>query len=309
MYKVAVVIVVVISVAISLYGYYRIPKNETDKKEFAKLTVAQIIPLLALIVPLILPEEGTKVFFPEIEDKIKENSKLKEKLAQRDSLIVTTNSEKKELQDNDNIKRLSEKNYADIQNVSLVVDGLKKETKPSVALINDNLYISQNLLQEIIDKEIFYEETSSTFFIGGQGNKVTKQSLEEDYSILYSGERYKSFGNPKLFDTKEVTTVAGKEITQGFILEDSKYDESYVLIRLDKQFSSIEFDVGKVDDPNEYKIEDAVMKLELDGREKYKETIRAQIASKHYKFDVMGTQTLKISLLDSSSTFGFYNFI
>lgn len=134
----------------------------------------------------------------------------------------------------------------------------------------------------VVDKEIFYEETSRTFFIGWQGNKVTKQSLEEDYSILYGGERYKSFGNPQLFETKEDTTVAGKEITQGFILEDSKYDESYVLIRLDKQFSSIEFDVGKVDDPNEYKIEYAVMKLELDVKEKYKEPIRAQIASEHY---------------------------
>ncbi|MFS1134942.1 hypothetical protein ACFDAB_15220, partial [Enterococcus hirae] len=131
---------------------------------------------------------------------------------------------------------------------------------------------------------------------------------EDNYSMLYNGKNYISLDSVDNSSIKE-PKIAGIEMTQGFILEDSKFDDSYVLLRLDGKYSSIEFDAGMLDNTSEYNIEDGDIKIELDGKEKYKEKIPADIATTHYKFDVPETRTLKISLNNSNAIFGFYNVI
>lgn len=302
------IFIVVASLTSFLYGYskLKVDSESRDKKDLYALIIGLIIPLCTLLFPIIFPQEGTKILFPEMENKIKENEKLKKEIAQKDKLISNFNL--KEEKFNKKIKSLGDKNFADLKKVNLVEDGLKKDTQVSVAQVNESIYIENDALEKILGKSIKYDELDNKLFVGGNGEKISKESLADNYSILYSGSNYKVGDNP---DKKipDDYTVAGKEFTDGFILESSKWSESYVLIRLDDKYSSIEFDVGKADVSTGSDIENGKLKIELDGKEKYKETVDAQVASTHLKYDVTGAKTMKISLLDSSSEFGFYNVI
>lgn len=271
-----------------------------------KLGIGLLIHLFTLVIPLIIPQERTKIIFPEIEDKIEENNKLKTEIDDRNKIIANMSKEKEKLVDE--IKNLNDKNFAELKTASLVVDGLKNKTKSSVAMINGLMYLNQETTRELLNQQVFYDENNETIYIGNKGNKITKEDLECNYSMLYNGKGYVSLDSIDGSTIKE-PKVAGIEMTQRFIIEGSSFDNSYALFRLDGKYSSIEFDAGMLDNTSQYSISDAVIKLELDGTEKYKEKIRADIASKHYKFDVTGIKTLKINLSDSNAMFGFYNVI
>ena len=268
--------------------------------------IGLLIHLFTLVIPLIIPQERTKIIFPEIEDKIEENNKLKTEIDDRNKIIANMSKEKEKLVDE--IKNLNDKNFAELKTASLVVDGLKNKTKSSVAMINGLMYLNQETTRELLNQQVFYDENNETIYIGNKGNKITKEDLEGNYSMLYNGKGYVSLKSIDGSTIKE-PKVAGIEMTQGFIIEGSSFDNSYALFRLDGKYSSIEFDAGMLDNTSQYSISNAVIKLELDGTEKYKEKIRADIASKHYKFDVTGIKTLKINLSDSNAMFGFYNVI
>lgn len=145
-------------------------------------------------------------------------------------------------------------------------------------------------------------------FIGGKGEKISKVALSDDYSILYSGSNYKSIGNSN-DKIENDYTVAGKEFTDGFILEASYWSETYVLIRVDDKYSSIEFDVAKADVSEGSDIKNGKLKIELDGKETDKGIADAQVASQHLKYDITGANTVKISMSGSTSEFAFYNVV
>lgn len=301
-----VIAIILISVGASIFGYYRlkIDNDKREKKDFLALFIGQLIPLFALIIPMLFPQEGTKVFFPEMEKKIEENKTLKKEISEKDKIISNSNLEEDKL--NKKLKNLSAKNYADLKKVNLVEDGLKKDNQVSIATVDDSQYIEAKDMASILDQSIQYDEVDGNLYVGGKSGKVTKEALVDDYSILYSGSNYKSFGDPDR-DIPEDYTVAGKELSDGFIIESSSYQDSYVLIRLDDKYSSIAFDVGKADVTTGSDIENGKLSIELDGKEKYKETVNAEIASQQYQFDVTGAKTLKLSMTKSSSEFAFYN--
>ncbi|NTM67348.1 hypothetical protein HQ711_06040, partial [Enterococcus faecium] len=102
--------------------------------------IGLLIHLFTLVIPLIIPQERTKIIFPEIEDKIEENNKLKTEIDDRNKIIANMSKEKEKLVDE--IKNLNDKNFAELKTASLVVDGLKNKTKSSVAMINGLMYLN-----------------------------------------------------------------------------------------------------------------------------------------------------------------------
>lgn len=307
-YKFIIIIVVLVSLGVTLWGYNRIPDKEKNKKEFVKLGIGLIIPLFTLISSLVIPKEVTSFMLsPELEDKIKENDNLKKEIADKDKIILNTTKEKEKLLNK--VKELNEKNYAEIKSTDLVIDGLKIEDNASISFINNSMYVEQDTVKKIVNKEIIYDETTETVYVGNNGQKITKEALEDNYSMLYNGKNYISLVDTvEDFSVKE-PRIAGIEMKHGFILKGHSFDDSYVLLRLDGKYSSIEFDAGMLDNTSEYNIEDGNIKIELDGKEKYKEKIAADIATTHYKFDVTGAKTLKIILNKSAAIFGFHNVI
>jgi hypothetical protein len=299
--------ILIASLVVAFYFLWRITKNQDDQmRDLLKVGIPLLIPLFALISTVVLPQKTTQIIVPELEKKIDENKKLKKEVQELNTIV--SDKEKEQKKSNQKIKDLTEKNYAELSQVNLVVDGLeKKEAKGSIAIVNDKLYLDENILKSTLntETEISYNEDDKILYIGGSGEKVTKEALSERYTSLYAGENYTS-----LEEGEEEYKVAGKLIENGFILGSSAYKQkgSYALINTEGAFSSVEFDVGRLDSERNT-VEDGKLKIELDTVKKYQETVSAEIASKHYKFDISGAKTLKINMMDSGSEFGFYNVI
>ncbi|WP_207695771.1 hypothetical protein DOK67_0001518 [Enterococcus sp. DIV0212c] len=301
----AIIAILIFSLVVSFYFLWRITTGQQDQlKDMLKVGIPLLIPLFALLIPFVLPQKATQIIVPELETKLEENKKLKQDIQSLNAII--SEKEKDQKKANEKIKDLNQKNYAELSQASLVIDGLEKNgVKGSVALINNATYYGENILKAALDKEVEYDEDEKKIYIGSTGQQVTKTALSDSYNILYSGERFTSLNN-----YEEEAKVAGNLIENGFILDSSKYHDkgSFVLINTKNKYSSIEFDAGKLDSKSN-NIEDGKLKIEVDGIKKEQETISSEIANKHYNFDISGATTLKISVLDSNSQFGFYNVV
>ncbi|EUJ22709.1 hypothetical protein PGRAN_12194 [Listeria grandensis FSL F6-0971] len=187
----------------------------------------------------------------------------------------------------------------------MVVNGLLKEDgNTAVANVNDSLYYNEDILKNLIKQELSYNEDTKTLYIGSGGNqKITKQTLAEQYGILYGGENYTS-----LEDADEDYHVGGELINDGFVFKGYSFLNNMALLNTDNQFTKIEFDIGKVDESTS-SLEDGKLKIELNGEKKYQENIRADITTHHFEYDITDAKTLKFLLADSDSSFGVYNVI
>lgn len=275
----------------------------------AVLTIAipNIVAIAALLFPLLSSGETLSVIYPNVEEYIENNQELTEENADLKALIAKQEKEKSDLSEKN--ESLNEKNFAEIEPLKLVVNGLENEgTENLIASINGDNYYNESVLKTLSGEEMIYNDEDSTLYIGKEADKVEKVPLEEVSNILYSGENYKVFGLDT--DNIEGFKVAGNEINTGFILTTSRYSEkgSFVLINLNDEYSNIEFDFGKVDSDSRY-IEDANLKITSDEKVTKQEKINAEVPSHHYSFSVQGVKSLKIALYDSGSEFGFYNMV
>lgn len=298
------IIVILLAVFVSVFLFLRF--NYKKGRGFAKEASPLIIAYAAIVftaIPLIIPQEKVPVFFPEYENKISEIEKLKKENSELKAIVANQVQEKDDLSKKN--ENLAQKNFADISKVSLVVDGLLKEDgNTSIANVSDSLYYNEDILKNLIKKDLSYDEATKTVYIGSQSNqKITKQTLSEQYSILYGGENYTS-----LEDADEDYHVGGGLIKDGFVFKGYSFMDNMALFNTDSQFTKIEFDIGKVDESTG-SIEDGKLKIELDGAKKYQENIRADITSYHFEYDITDAKTLKFLLADSNSSFGVYNIV
>ena len=278
-------------------------QTESDLiKEFSPLIVAYV-GIFITALPYLVPEEKVPVFFPEYEDKISEIDELKKENSELKSVIADQTQEKTKLSKKN--KDLEEKNYAELTKASLVVDGLAIEDGNNVvADVNDTFYYNEDVLKNFVDQEINYNDEDKTIYIGKKSDqKITKQKLSEQYGILYGGKDYKS-----LKDVEDDYYVGGENIEGGFVINGSTWRENFALLNTNNKFIKVEFDVGRTDEPSN-SLENGKMKIEFNGEKKHQESIRADITTQHYEYDITNVETLKIALADSNSTFGFYNIV
>lgn len=303
--------IILLLIFISMFLFWRLntrKKNQQEQtksdliKEFSPLIVAYV-GIIITALPYVIPEERVPVFFPEYEDKISEIDKLKKENSELKSTIANQTQEQNKLSKKN--KDLEEKNYAELNKVSLVVDGLAIEDGNNVvADVNDSFYYNEDVLKNFVDQEINYNNEDKTIYIGKKSEqKITKQKLSEQYSILHGGENYKS-----LNDTEEEYHVGGEIIEDGFIFSGSSWRESVALLNTNNKFTKVAFDVGRIDESTN-SLQNGKMKIEFNGEKKHQENIRADITSQHYEYDITNVKTLKISLTDSDSEFGFYNIV
>ncbi|MBC1606018.1 hypothetical protein HCJ39_14970 [Listeria rocourtiae] len=299
---VIVFVVAIVLISGSLFWRNNYKKEEGFTKEAAGFIVA-ISAFVITAITLILPQEKVSVLFPEYENKISEIENLKKENRELKSAVASEVQEKNNLTKQN--KDLAQKNYADINKVSLVVDGLLKEDgNTAIASVNNSLYYNEDVLKNIINQELNYNEDTKTVFIGSKSNqKITKHALSEQYSILYGGENYES-----LDETDEDYHVGGALIKDGFVLNSSSYMSTTALLNVDNQFTKVGFDIGKIDEST-YSLEDGKLKIELNGEKKYQEDIRADITSHHFEYDITDAKTLKFEMADSDSSFGIYNIV
>ena len=303
--------IILLLIFISMFLFWRLntrKKNQHEQtesdliKEFSPLIVAYV-GIFITALPYLVPEEKVPVFFPEYEDKISEIDELKKENSELKSVIADQTQEKTKLSKKN--KDLEEKNYAELTKASLVVDGLAIEDGNNVvADVNDTFYYNEDVLKNFVDQEINYNDEDKTIYIGKKSDqKITKQKLSEQYGILYGGKDYKS-----LKDVEDDYYVGGENIEGGFVINGSTWRENFALLNTNNKFIKVEFDVGRTDEPSN-SLENGKMKIEFNGEKKHQESIRADITTQHYEYDITNVETLKIALADSNSTFGFYNIV
>ncbi|MDH6365646.1 cell division protein FtsB [Enterococcus sp. PF1-24] len=298
------VLIIALVVAVFIYAKNK-NDNVHDKHTNGMITliVTIIIGLAPVVMTLFSSEATIQVFAPEVEGKIRENDDLKKEVNNLEETIANLEQEKKELKDKND--KLNEKNFAEIIQSKLVVDGLELDgSKKSMAIVDGENYFHEDIFNELVEKNIQYDDEKDKIFVGNKEiNEVTKVTLEKVSNVLYDGNGLNEYNT----DSTGTFFVGGNEYSKGFVLEISDYkkDGTYGLFNLDGKFSKIEFCVGKED--SSYRIDDAKMKVFLDGEIIAEETISAQIPYMHFEFDVKDAKSLKIALFDSESEFGFYD--
>lgn len=294
-----------VAIVVIMLGY----RFHKSKDGNFKRTMELILPVFVALVPVMLtvvsPEKAVEVAFPDLEKYIKRTEELEKEKKELSKVIVDLEQNQSKIQEKN--KQLSEKKYAEITDAGLVIDGLEIKTVSNLlAVVDGKNYYHEDVLKEVTDKKSQYDDEQKKVFIGNQEvNKVNKIRFSEVSHLLYGGENYVKYDEKQ---TKPFL-VAGKEYESGMVIESSKYatEGSYVLFNLDGKYSKIEFNVGKIDDT--YSIEDAKMKIHLDGEVSKQEKVAADIPYTPYEIEVGKAKSLKLALHDSSSSFGFYDIV
>lgn len=300
----------IIVLSIVLFWRINIKESISKKEQTVSKVIKSYIPLLVGFVailpsalPYILPDDKTAVYFPGYEDKIEEVNKLKKENSELKSIIADQTQEQGKLSEKN--KDLSKKNFAELSKVSLVSDGLPiKNGNNAIANVNGSTYYNEDIVKNLVGKDASFDEDSKTVYIGSESDqKVTKQSLSDQYSILYGGENYESLKDPE-----EDYHVGGESIKDGFVFKGYSFTDNIALINTNKKFTKVAFDIGKVDE-SKGSLEDGKLKVSLNGENKNQETVRADVTSQHFEYDITDVKTLKLELADSDSSFGVYNMV
>jgi hypothetical protein len=308
---VIILVVTLLIVVLSAVLFWKFNvKNASQRENGTSSIIKNFLPLLVAYVailpsawPYIFQDDRTAVYFPGYEDKIEEVNKLKKENSELKNTIADQTQEKSKLSEKN--KDLSDKNFAELKKVSLVSYGLPiKNGNNTIANVNDSIYYNEDIVKNLVGKDARYDEDSKTVYIGSDSDqKVTKQALSEQYSMLYGGENYDS-----LKDSEEEYHVGGERIKDGFVFKGYSFSDNVALFNTNKKFTKVAFDIGKVDESTN-SLEDGKLKVEFNGENKYQESIRADVTSQHFEYDITDVKTLKFKLTDSNSSFGVYNMV
>lgn len=206
-------------------------------------------------------------------------------------------------------EELSKKNYAEILDSKLVINGMENaDLKNCIAIINNKIFYDDSIIHNITGQKIRFDNTQNIVFYGNEEvNQITKVEFSDISDILYNGQVYWKYSTSD--DTSFL--VGGKEYSNGFAIgcDHSLFGEGdgYVLFNLEGKYNQIEFDVGKTD---EYEMQDVTMKLYLNGQMVEQYELSAQTPSKHISFGLNNAEDLKILLTGGTLVkYGFYNII
>lgn len=174
--------------------------------------------------------------------------------------------------------------YADIK---LVVDGVQVTPKDANGAVvepfvyNGTTYLPVRAVGNAISKEVAWDGTTKTVYIGdvpGQSNnKYLEPYQHEYYTGVYSGDAAKSF------------SMMGKKYTQGITMELGNWAN----YNLDGHYSSVCFDVGHVDNDV---TNEATLYVYVDGELVQQIELTGDMQTKHVEVKVNNALQMKLVL-------------
>lgn len=129
---------------------------------------------------------------------------------------------------------------------SYIKDGMEinKKSEDSICMIDNRAYVAVDVLGSVTGIPAVFDKEKNVFAFGEeQTTEVTSYNLF-DTDVLYDGNRYKKY----LSSGGETFLIGGKEYREGVEVEAAEGNEGYLLFNMSKKYSSITFDIGRLDD-------------------------------------------------------------
>lgn len=253
--------------------------------------------LLTIGIQYVFPQEQSFTFIIDGEKVALTEPELQEQLdatqneldSTKDELASTSN-ELNELKTKINEKELVDVSYSDFL---LNVNGeSKNEYKNGILNVEGKNYVLSTILNEISNEDIEYE--NNILYVGHSTGEVVNLMDVCPPHDIYEKDSYNT----------DVFKMGGELYNDGFYLESGYYSENYALIRLNNQYSSLEFDFGHVDDTTHY---ECTLNIYID--DKLIETIDKKPDSmiEHKTISLNYANHLKIGITGNRVTYGFGN--
>nr|WP_302140948.1 NPCBM/NEW2 domain-containing protein [uncultured Schaedlerella sp.] len=161
---------------------------------------------------------------------------------------------------------------------------------------------NQDLKEELEESNKKLQETLASNM---QKSEEIKLSNKNFIDLLYDGKEYKTY---KSSDGSERIKIGGREYTDAFRLGGGySKDSAFVLVNLERQYSLVNFEVGRVDDTT---INNINLRIYLDNNLSAEYTIDAQTPLTPLEINLSGATTLKIEMVpeEYDTYYGFINF-
>lgn len=231
-----------------------------------------------------LDGENVKVTQSEYVELVEENKELNSKLSELMSVYQDLETEKIELSDKnaellklvEDAKTLPQVEY---KNMKVVFNNseLDINSNSTLAVINGNNYILDDVVKDITKKNIEYDDN---IIIIGDSTILEYTDLNKTLTP------YKS----KFFEEASNITIAGKT-HKGYMV----YNSSYAFFNLNGEYSSLIFDFAALDEVYDTSI-GANLFVYIDGVEQSVCTVMANEMPKHFEVDVSGANQLQFDL-------------
>lgn len=111
----------------------------------------------------------------------------------------------------------------------------------------------------------------------------------------YNTDLYTAYVNGKTF------TMCGENYTNGFTFYENIYDDAWAYFNLGGKYSTLEFDVGHVD---EYLMSDRTLNIYLDGNLAFTMLLDADAMVQHITIDLNGAKQMRIEIPETGNFFG-----
>lgn len=280
-----------------------------------------IIPILCVIITAVLTTVGAYLMQDKREesfvkslagrfDRIESNMDLEQALdiaieEKRDleQIIVSTTDEKKQLED-----QLDEMIDAEIYSPALVIDGLREETSIGKGIVDldGNTYFSSDICARIWGKKPVFDKSKNIVYYSADNETIIENKVDLiSEHVIYDGKYHKVY-EPS---GGETFSMGSDTFNKGFTIGADNYSlfgegNGYALFDLKGKYSKLNVRVARVN-RGDLGIEDAILKVYLNGEYKTEYALNGQTPPTSITIDLNYANDLKLEVCGSKIVYGF----
>ncbi len=290
-------------------------KNKTFTKK--EIIFYVVIPIFTALLGIV----GTSIAQDKREDALVKSMASRyeqiEKNMDLEQALELIFAEKKELEQNTN--DIAEENKklrtkfekmvdANFFNPSLIIDGLKKENeiKKGIVELDEKIYLSTDLCFKIWDIQPSFDKTNNVVYFGRKDYPMIENKIDLiNTDIIYDGKYHKIY-RPS---DGETFSMGSDTFNKGFTIGADNYSlfgegNGYALFDLKGQYSKLSITTARVN-REDLDIEDATLKVYLNGEYKTEYQLSGQKPSTKLTIDLNYASELKLELCGSKIVYGF----